>query len=216
MKILDLKTININNARTLTSKKSIAQLVRFDLDTYAVVDPQIHKTVMAFHSFAFSALIDNFDSDIVDVKIDTITYETFEEKSQVMEVRILTSEGELYVLDSHGNLSEIVPLKMVPVTKRNAHPVAELWDELNEAMHRRLMVSKELLPIILPFIDSCGSTEIINRMLSDLESTEQDIEIGTAVIVSGEWTDFAALELRCGRIVMMTIDEATPDETAPF
>ena len=53
-------------------------------------------------------------------------------------------------------------------------------------------------------------------MLSDLESTEQDIEIGTAVIVSGEWTDFAALELRCGRIVMMTIDEATPDETAPF
>ena len=104
MKILDLKTININNARTLTSNKSMAQLVRLDLDTYAVVDPSSNLPVMAFHSFAFSALIDNFDSEIVDVMIDAITYETFEKKSQMMEVRILTSENEHYVLDENGKI----------------------------------------------------------------------------------------------------------------
>ena len=205
--------IDLSNAKMLSSKNTETQLFRFDLDSYAVISDSKKVPSFAFKSFEFSALIDTTYDDIVDVIVVTTICESRQGKPQSFEIRLLLTNADQIVINSDGEMSRISPLIRVDIDNddRVIKPVREIWNDLPEE-HEKIVFTQNLIKRLSPDIERHGAKNIISRMWSDYEATNQPLVIEEVVLVQGEWAEYAITELRSGRAVFMTLDEVKPDD----
>lgn len=205
MRILDTKTLDLAQAFVVSEDQIQNRFLRIDLDTYAFIVPWQNEAVLAFHSRAFSALLNWMGTPIVDFaifKVDCL--ENPEEDAFFFEIRILGESGDAYKFDSMGCLEELTALEEIQSKPEGVFRPAERWGIESNYPYDRLLVSNSLGQVWANYFDR-GSPKLLLDHLWQEYTREREHSGPKAVHdLNSEFGPFCAVESVCGRIVFVT------------
>jgi hypothetical protein len=214
MKIL--KDIKFENAILISSMFSPRQLLRTDLDQYAIIQFEPRLTVWGFESKLFSRLLEAIGESITDIEIDSATSV---EGAEISGFRMLLESGRHFIVNSNGDFYEVQQVELVSSGSPTAIAAYEQWSLKEGYPFDRMMVTNACAV----HLDCIQSTAPISDVLSRIwfDYTQLNRENGSRVLehqsFSSEFGSFAALELLCGRVVFYSpefepIDDSDADD----
>lgn len=208
MKKLPISNINLENAVRVIESPQNVTMWRIKLDQYAITKNQDDKPIYAFESFELSVLLNLSDSNINDFALLNIRCLLCEDTHQFNELRFKRDDNTVYSIDDAGNIESINELSLEDSKENITSTPMERWGLPDEHPYNHLRISDNLSNELEDkHMLSTTTNDVVDRLWIDLKHSKSPVNIHGPVDVEGEFINYAALELKCGRIVLMTQDE---------
>jgi hypothetical protein len=208
MKKLFIKENDLKNGVLLSSSESDTKLIRFDLDSYAVVVDGTNEPIYAFQSTSVSGILHAIDEPIKSVSVVLLLPLDYEVERQAVELRIFLEGGQVIICDSQGQIGVLVGFEYeISKEDRAAIPACEMWDLPDIDPYRKLLFSKKFIEKLSMALKTIPAKDVVDRIWEDFERVNKPLIDEDVVRVNGEFGSYALTELRCGRIVVMPLEE---------
>lgn len=209
MKKLPITNIKLKDAVRLSSEHPHAIIWRHNLDQYVITVGKSHQPVYAFESFEFSVLLHATTGMIADFSLIRSKCLLCDGCHQFQELRILSDDGSAYSIDQDGDVVALKQLSLDEDQETISKTPMELWGLSGEFPYMCLRITDDLAEELVEhhILSFATVEEVVDRLWIDLKHTESQLNIHTPVDVIGEFLSYGALELKCGRIVLMTSQE---------
>lgn len=214
MRILKKTEISLNEAVILSSIVSPRQLVRVNLDEYALILYGQKTPLWGFQSKLFSRLLDAIGETITDIEVYTVMSEV-DSDSEISEFRMVLESGRCISINVDGNFHEVSPLIFAGIENPGAVAVDERWHLEAVFPWDRMMVTQSFASCLDFTTGDALISDILNRIWFDYSKLEtycgqQTLEHQP---FSCEFGELVAVELQCGRVVFYSPDfEGADDE----
>jgi hypothetical protein len=210
MQILNPSAISLNEAVILSSIISPRQLVRVNIDHYALLLYQHTNPIWAFKSEIFSKLLDSLSEAIVDVEIYSKI--AIKDASQdISEFRLVLESGRRFAVTVSGEMYEVHQLTFGGIKDPKAASVAERWGIESVFPFDRMWFTHGFADHLDSVRGSACITDVLNRIWHDF--TTQLTYCGQKTLeeqpFSSEFGDLVAVELCCGRVVFFSPENST-------
>lgn len=208
MKILPTNDITLEKAVKVTSDELVGSVLwRYDLDCYAVSTNPNSKPIIAFISKEFSKLLNCIETPLSDFAFTRSKCQCCENAHQFDELRILAQNKESYMIDSNGVVSKICELGVTECEDRLAFSMTELWGLPDCKPYHQLLVTLKFSEQLDPFLSVENIQRVVDSLWYDINQHQEHILIEKPISISGEYGNYAALSLYCGRIVLLSTEE---------
>lgn len=209
MKFLPITNLDLEKATELFTSKPTIKIWRLKVDRYVITRSKRHVPVVAFDSTAFSSLIDNFSSQVVDIKVIRGRDLVHKHSEFDFEVRISLEDGRSYYFSSDETAIEASDILFAGRDECPAPTPCRHWDLPEEAPNEHMFITHQLANEINEMSSMIRVTDIVDRLWLEASLAKSPESIGHATDIEGEFLDYTIKELRCGRIVYMQPNEAS-------
>jgi hypothetical protein len=207
MKTLDTTNLDLSNAFIVSEDQLQNRFLRIDLDTYAFTVTWQREAVLAFHSRAFSALLNWMETRIVDFAVFKLHCLQNPKDFTFFEVCILGEAGRAFKIDSRGCIEELTALNEICGEPEGVFQPSERWSIKPEFPYDRLLVSNSLGQSWEKYFDQGSPKELLDHLWHEYTREREDSGPRAVHDLNSEFGPFCAVESVCGRIVFVTTVE---------
>lgn len=211
MRHLPIKDINIAGAIKLFETKPKIKIWRLEVDRYAITRSKRNVPVIAFDSTAFSYLINNFSSKIIDIKVIRGRDLARRISQTDFEIRIRLQDGSYYYFSSDNTVAELSEVELADRDECPAPTPCKHWNLPEETPNIYMFITYELSKQITEITSLIKVTDVVERLWLEASKARSPHRIEKAIKIQGEFLDYTVKEFRCGRMLFMA-----PEETSTY